>query len=364
MVLHQRTVNGLLEVIRWVHTHGPWQDPAGFFSALHQVIPFDRTLAFLKLDATTYKILPSPLTLSNSGGDDAAMIRDYNEHFWRYKKPILDRITHHALPSLRYPTTPAAYLPKAQFQEFQSDFWRKHNIKFSDARYLTTPHGWLGVYLSRSLGGRDFSEEERHCLDLLFPHLELAVARQAQGSLSSCLFADGTGHILCLDRQAQQEFHAHPALAARLRTDLAGWIRSLPSVPLQTVQLAIRAGGCPYRIVIVPSGIGRHSFFLVSWTAEVDARPAGGVVQAVAGRFRLSPRERDVLACMVAGQQVKEMAQQLGLGVNTVKEYLHSLYRKVGVDGRGPLMAHLLSLTNAADHPAPLNLNTGRLSAN
>lgn len=45
----------------------------------------------------------------------------------------------------------------------------------------------------------------------------------------------------------------------------------------------------------------------------------------------LTPREREILACMVAGQGRSAIAKELYISVNTVRSHTQSLFRKLGV---------------------------------
>lgn len=53
----------------------------------------------------------------------------------------------------------------------------------------------------------------------------------------------------------------------------------------------------------------------------------------------LSPAERKVLQLLLTGASEKEIAQQLGLAVSTAHQYVTSIYRKFGVNGRAGLMS-------------------------
>lgn len=59
-------------------------------------------------------------------------------------------------------------------------------------------------------------------------------------------------------------------------------------------------------------------------------------------RYRLSPREKEVVFLLLRGYSNKEIARQCNLSVETVKEYLKSIYNKVGTHRRTALLAHLL----------------------
>ena len=48
----------------------------------------------------------------------------------------------------------------------------------------------------------------------------------------------------------------------------------------------------------------------------------------------LTPRELDILAFLIAGKRNREIAAGLHLSEGTVKSYLSSIYRKLGVSSR------------------------------
>jgi DNA-binding NarL/FixJ family response regulator len=54
----------------------------------------------------------------------------------------------------------------------------------------------------------------------------------------------------------------------------------------------------------------------------------------MAGFPALTPRERDVLACLVDGMTNAEIARELHVSVSTVKTYMSKLLAKLGVENR------------------------------
>jgi DNA-binding CsgD family transcriptional regulator len=345
MFLEERKIEGLLHLIRLMSVVPPWKDPQGFLSALHRVVPFDRSVAFLKVDPATHQILPSPLTLTNLSSIDS--LQDHNNYFWQFKQPIINRLIDQKFLSFHFPTTVSVSLPKNQFQEYRYDYWRKHQIQFSYACYVKTPQGYLATYLSRSSSQRDFSEEERKILDLLSPHLELVAA--ATRSESATLFTDSKGSIVWTDPRADA-FIKDRSFIARLRALIPAWMGKLSLDPFKALRAEFKEKGSLYNFAISQSGFGHFPLYRICWTAvkEVSPLPAA-VLKEFARQHHLSPREQEVLLLAVAGKQMKEMAQQLGLATDTVKEYLGSVYRKVGVDGRGPLVARVLSQATRAE---------------
>ena len=73
-------------------------------------------------------------------------------------------------------------------------------------------------------------------------------------------------------------------------------------------------------------------------------------LQKVKGLFRLSKREADVVEELVSGLTDKEIAQQLGISVETVRAYLKSVRAKLGVSTRTAIVSvvHNLRDDNAS----------------
>jgi len=58
----------------------------------------------------------------------------------------------------------------------------------------------------------------------------------------------------------------------------------------------------------------------------------------------LSPREMEVLSWLTLGQSNKEIAHQMGISHQTVKNHLASLFRKLGVDDRTQAVLYALQM--------------------
>lgn len=56
----------------------------------------------------------------------------------------------------------------------------------------------------------------------------------------------------------------------------------------------------------------------------------------------LTPRERELVTHLVQGLCNQELAEALGVSVNTVKQHLKGIYAKLGVRTRAELVAQLL----------------------
>ncbi|WP_417614703.1 response regulator transcription factor [Oceanisphaera sp.] len=61
------------------------------------------------------------------------------------------------------------------------------------------------------------------------------------------------------------------------------------------------------------------------------------------GRARLTRREQQVAALLIQGRDNDAIAQELGIGVGTIKNHRKHLYRKLHVDSQAALFAHFLN---------------------
>ena len=64
-------------------------------------------------------------------------------------------------------------------------------------------------------------------------------------------------------------------------------------------------------------------------------------------RALLSPREQMVLDCLAKGLAYKQIADQLGISVTTIRSYLRRIYEKLHVQSRSEAVAHYLNLGEA-----------------
>jgi DNA-binding CsgD family transcriptional regulator len=83
--------------------------------------------------------------------------------------------------------------------------------------------------------------------------------------------------------------------------------------------------------VVLSAAAGTLDDSEVARTAELETHLGG-----VAG---LSPRETDVLRLVVQGLSNHEIAGELLLSINSIKTYIRSAYRKIGVTTRAQAVA-------------------------
>ncbi|MGA5285595.1 helix-turn-helix domain-containing protein [Streptomyces pseudogriseolus] len=76
----------------------------------------------------------------------------------------------------------------------------------------------------------------------------------------------------------------------------------------------------------------------------VHPAPAADVAERLLLAYGLTPRERDVLARVVAGLPSRTIAVELHITAATVQDHLKSVFAKTGVRSRSELVATVLGL--------------------
>ena len=93
--------------------------------------------------------------------------------------------------------------------------------------------------------------------------------------------------------------------------------------------------------------------FLLRAQDPAPVPPQPKAVGSFSRRFGLSRREAQVGDLIVQGLTNKEIAQKLGVGRQTAKNYVQDLFRKIGVQQRGQVALVSLGLRKPAPTEAP-----------
>ena len=84
---------------------------------------------------------------------------------------------------------------------------------------------------------------------------------------------------------------------------------------------------------------------------EVEEHHAVEVIHDDSG---LTPREREIVGLIVSGMSNREIGEELGLSINSVKTYIRSAYRKMGVERRTQAVLWGLGVGMDSQHPTAL----------
>jgi DNA-binding CsgD family transcriptional regulator len=75
----------------------------------------------------------------------------------------------------------------------------------------------------------------------------------------------------------------------------------------------------------------------------VEPAKSGDLAPIIIEAYGLTPRERDVVKAIARGRSTPEIAAELFLSSHTVRDYIKSVFDKVGVSSRGELVAKLFA---------------------
>ena len=251
-----------------------------------------------------------------------------------------------------------------------SDFMTHREFRRTDLynlfyRPMYLPHTLgLGLSLGRGVllaigfhrGGKDYSEQERSMVSVLYPHLlqahanaqavtlmqaEIAQLKHAVEHIPQGLISvDARGRIQWATDQARrlltEYFGAGRSSHHRLPDLLARWMRYSKAQfdraheqPNRIAPIVIKHGSRQLHVRTVPDG-DHCLLFLEEAPAEIS-------VEQLA-HLGLSRRETEILGWIVRGKSNPEIAMILSISVRTIHTHVEHIYHKLGVENRHAAM--------------------------
>jgi DNA-binding CsgD family transcriptional regulator len=90
----------------------------------------------------------------------------------------------------------------------------------------------------------------------------------------------------------------------------------------------------------------------------IEPAPASEIAPLLSAAYGLTPRELDITGLVARGASTAAIAATLQLSAHTVRDYIKTIFEKVGVSSRGELVAKLF-----AEHAAPRHFAPGARDA-
>lgn len=256
-----------------------------------------------------------------------------------------------------------------------SDFWSQKQFHASSIYQRVYRHLGIEYQLSLALPAprpvvvavvatrseRDFSERDRSVLNVLRPHLAQAwYNAKDQGHLRALLSAaadaaaEGGANVIILTnppheltRGALVSLYRHfgrPSQTSPFPFRVARWLDLQRSLYVESDSLALlkplRAGNRGTRAWLryLPAQVD-HPGALLLRTESPDRR------RLDVETLGLTPREAEVVRCVIGGKSNAAIAETLHVSTGTVRKHLDNIYTKLGVRGRGALTAFVLDIS-------------------
>lgn len=192
----------------------------------------------------------------------------------------------------------------------------------------------------------DFDARERTLLALCAPDLGRAALGPVLRRVLLQHVSGGAPSVHALAFDAQKRV-VHGDLGASLLLDAATFARLSAAVEAflddrpargTTVHMRVPSSGgaLPARLVALDGRSGLAALAILSHEVA-DSR-----FEQLVREARLTARERQVAALAIEGLRNRDIAERLGVGVDTVKWHLKTIFQKTKVRGRGGLAAIVL----------------------
>ncbi len=190
--------------------------------------------------------------------------------------------------------------------------------------------GGIGLHRQRHDG--DFTERHREMFKVLLPHLSRALHDQylrealmtAHDSGVIVIAADG--HPLLMNDEARRALHGRP-------------VATIPDPRMGAKQVVYETEAGTYRVRTVPVRRGGKEKIIVLEPQLTERE----IVPKLA-EYGLTKREQEIAVLAIRGLSNREIAEQLFIADQTVKDHLHDVFEKMKIRRRSELAARCWSL--------------------
>lgn len=330
------------------------------------------------------------LTLAIQSGIDPEAERVYQSYYWE-----IDAFF--AFSQRRGFNHPGSIAPSQAYMSdkelLATEYCNDFLLKFGMFRHCFALFGESGVALSnlaimRSIREEPFGEPEIGVLRFLAPHMHQAIRigerlsrLESESKAKTAVldqfalgvaFLDGTGEILGTNGAAEAIFAANDGLSnrnGRLRASTPAEDKNLQTAIFHACQtgsaLGTGPGGAmlvsrrppakPLQLVIGPACAGvaalssRPSAVVFIHDLSARIRPRSGVLKEL---YRFTPAESRLACLVLDGKSSEEITEMLGIGRNTLKTQMKSIFSKANIRRQSELMRLLLLLPTEVRDPS------------
>jgi len=191
--------------------------------------------------------------------------------------------------------------------------------------------GTAGFHRQKQEG--DFSDRDKEIINILLPHLARAI-RNLDLMQRRKLSKEPNG-VITTGEDAKPIYMNDAAKLA-----LKGMpVERIPDPGLGSDPAFFRSGSGTYRVRTVPIGRGWKGRLIL-----LERYPAEHRLHSKLADFKVSRREKEIAVLVIQGYSNREVAEQLFISEQTVKDHLHEIFEKLGIRRRSELAAKVLGL--------------------
>jgi DNA-binding CsgD family transcriptional regulator len=189
-----------------------------------------------------------------------------------------------------------------------------------------------GIALHRQPRDRDFTERDRQILNLVIPHLSLAVHKMdvldaiSSSQNTGVIVLRPNGNPVFMNSVAQKALNGAP-------------VTTIPIPSLDGDSIIFKTQSTAYRVRTAPTRWDRKGKVVY-----LDPQPTESNIQAKLADYGLSRREQEVALWVMRGLSNREIAEKLFICEQTVKDHLRDVFEHTHVRRRSELVSKVVGL--------------------
>jgi DNA-binding CsgD family transcriptional regulator len=219
--------------------------------------------------------------------------------------------------------------------EFASDFLMPvANVFYCLASTLGSQGDVVGIIgLHRQKQAGDFSARDKELVNILLPHMARAIRNlHLMGGTEPSEEQSG---VITIGEDSKPIYMNDAAKLALKGVP----VERIPDPGLGADPVFFKSKSGTYRVRTVPIGRGLKGRLIL-----LERHPSEHRLYPKLDEFKLSRRGKEITVLVMQGYSNREIAEQLFICEQTVKDHLHDVFEKLGIRRRGELAAKLLGL--------------------
>ncbi|HEX5614437.1 MAG TPA: helix-turn-helix transcriptional regulator [Acidimicrobiia bacterium] len=356
----QRTIDAVERAVRRAGTADELLE--GLATEVRRAIPYDGAMWFGVDPSTLLAVAPARMEALDEGYCQPFWDGEFHEH----DANLFTDLARTDVPAATlFHATDGQPLRSARYRNFIRPQGYDDELR---SVFRTGDRTWGVAALMREAGRPAFDADDVALFAALSEIVGDAIRTQAARSVQPPNLSHAPGLLLF---DAENTMVSANDAAARWLDEIYGiggasWLQvlgdrsapdleaAIPIVPLLARARAVAAGratGAPRlrlrdragRWVVLHASALAGNADAGSIAVVVEPAKSADIAPIILEAYRLTPRERDVVRAIASGSSTPQIAAELHLSAHTVRDYIKSVFEKIGVNSRAELVAKLFA---------------------